>query len=166
MTNMMIIMTIMVMRLAKMVLMITLMISQRWTISHDTALGSVCHTHKLIRIINASEVGILYQTTCYPPSLQCCTWRVWSNLGLSPNISPTISDFCHRRHRRCLCSFIVCSFTVCCLTLIFTFPPPPSSSQYSMCFWAKVVLYFLRSHKIYISQCIKPLRKWEFKGWP
>ena len=124
MTNMMIIMTIMVMRLAKMVLMITLMISQRWTISHDTALGSVCHTHKLIRIINASEVGILYQTTCYPPSLQCCTWRVWSNLGLSPNISPTISDICHRRHRRCLCSF-----TVCCLTLIFTFPPPPSSSH-------------------------------------
>ena len=103
MTNMMIIMTIMVMRLAKMVLMITLMISQRWTISHDTALGSVCHTHKLIRIINASEVGILYQTTCYPPSLQCCTWRVWSNLGLSPNISPTISDI--------------------------TFPPPPSSSH-------------------------------------
>ena len=48
---------------------------------------------------------------------------------LSPNISPTISDICHRRHRRCLCSF-----TVCCLTLIFTFPPPPSSSQYSMCF--------------------------------
>ena len=43
---------------------------------------------------------------------------------LSPNISPTISDICHRRHIRCLCSF-----TVCCLTLIFTFPPPPSSSH-------------------------------------
>ena len=43
------------------------------------------------RFINASEVGMLCQTTSYPPSLQCCTCRVWKHLGQSDQVPFQIS---------------------------------------------------------------------------
>ena len=47
---------------------------------------------RIIRIISTNEVGPEHPTAFYPPSLQCCTSRLWSHLGQSDQVNIAISS--------------------------------------------------------------------------
>ena len=48
--------------------------------------GPISQQQQKFRITNENEVGILDQAPVFPPSLQCCTFRVWSILGESVQV--------------------------------------------------------------------------------